>query len=195
MTPALLKDTLRTIVRTMSRFLSIFAIVALGVGFFAGVRATGSDMRLTADAYYDETRTADAHVLSTGGLSQADVEAAAAIPGVSGVMPSRYVDLMVQSGEASFSARVISLPEQDAGDPGCQNRPVLMEGRLPEAPNECLLDSAAAEAMGLGPGDVLTLSTGKADEALSDWLCRHSFTVAGTAESSLYIDRTRRGST
>ena len=37
MTPALLKDTLRTIVRTMSRFLSIFAIVDLGVGFFAGV--------------------------------------------------------------------------------------------------------------------------------------------------------------
>ena len=37
MTPALLKDTLRTMARTMSRFLSIFAIVALGVGFFAWV--------------------------------------------------------------------------------------------------------------------------------------------------------------
>ena len=50
MTEAFRKDTFRTIRKTLNRFCSILLIVAIGVGFFAGVRATGSDMRNTADA-------------------------------------------------------------------------------------------------------------------------------------------------
>ena len=194
MTPALFKDTLRTMARTMSRFLSIFAIVALGVGFFAGVRATGSDMRLTADLYYDRTQLADAHVLSTMGLTQGDVEAAAAIPGVSGVMPALYVDLLTLSGE-NFTTRVISLPDLDPDDPNYLNQLSLVEGRLPTAPDECVLDSAAAQEFGFSIGRVITFAAGSSDQNLDDWLSRKSYTVVGIAESPLYIDMTRRGST
>ena len=54
MPSSLWKDTLREIKKTLGRFFSIFAIVAIGVAFFAGVKASVPDMKYTADAYFDE---------------------------------------------------------------------------------------------------------------------------------------------
>ena len=50
---ALRKSAFREIGKTKSRFLSIFGIVAIGVGFFSGVKAAAPDMRLSADRYFD----------------------------------------------------------------------------------------------------------------------------------------------
>ena len=47
------KVILREVRFSLSRFLAIFAIVALGVGFLAGLLATTPDMRLSVDDYYD----------------------------------------------------------------------------------------------------------------------------------------------
>ena len=73
MTEAFRKDTMRTMRKTMNRFCSILLIVALGVGFFAGVRATGDDMRDTASDYYIDYNAMDVKVLSTLGFSENDV--------------------------------------------------------------------------------------------------------------------------
>ena len=48
---ALWKDIFRTIRRTWTRFLAIFAIVTLSVGFLAGLSASAPDMKETADDY------------------------------------------------------------------------------------------------------------------------------------------------
>ena len=40
MTKSLIKNTFREIKNTKARFISIMAIIALGVGFFAGIKAT-----------------------------------------------------------------------------------------------------------------------------------------------------------
>lgn len=76
------KILFREVRHTISRFLAIFAIVALGVGFLAGLLATTPDMKLSADRYYDETATMDIRVLSTLGLSEDDIAAIAATKGV-----------------------------------------------------------------------------------------------------------------
>lgn len=55
MNRSILKNTLRSISKTKGRFLAIFAIIALGSGFFAGVKVTSPDMKLTADTYYKDT--------------------------------------------------------------------------------------------------------------------------------------------
>ena len=47
------KSIFRTIRSSLSRFLAILAIVALGVGFFAGLLSSPVDMRISADYYYD----------------------------------------------------------------------------------------------------------------------------------------------
>ena len=61
---ALRKDFYMEIYKTLHRFMSIFLIVALGVAFFSGVRSTEPDMRLSADAFYDESNMMDIRILS-----------------------------------------------------------------------------------------------------------------------------------
>ena len=52
---ALKKEFYMEVRKTLNRFLSILLINALGVAFFAGVRASKPDMRLSADAFFDES--------------------------------------------------------------------------------------------------------------------------------------------
>ena len=48
------KTTFREIRQSLGRYLAILAIVALGVGFFAGLKATTPAMVKTAQTYLDE---------------------------------------------------------------------------------------------------------------------------------------------
>ena len=59
MEKSLLKDSVRQIKNTFKRFLSIVAIVLLGVGFFAGITATSPDMKDTIDTYFDDEDVMD----------------------------------------------------------------------------------------------------------------------------------------
>lgn len=54
-----LKNLLREIKRTFTKFLSIFAICALGVAFFAGIRATSPDMKEAGDRLYNTYNLSD----------------------------------------------------------------------------------------------------------------------------------------
>ena len=69
------KDVLREILKTKNRFLSIFLIVAIGVGFFSGLTASGPDMKLTADTYFDNQNLSDFRLGSTMGFTDDDVQA------------------------------------------------------------------------------------------------------------------------
>ena len=62
MRSAFSKDFWRSISHSWGRFLAIAAIVALGAGFYAGLRMTAPDMELAADAYYDGTDLMDIRV-------------------------------------------------------------------------------------------------------------------------------------
>ena len=75
MTRALRKNTLREIRNTKARFLSILAIIGLGVGFFAGVKAASPSMSKTADEYYVEQNLMDFRLVSTVGFDDSDLNA------------------------------------------------------------------------------------------------------------------------
>ena len=130
------KNIFRTIRGSLSRFLAIFAIVALGVGFLAGLLVSPMDMRLSADALYDETHLYDLRVVSTLGLTEEDVEAVSAVEGVEGLFPAYDTDLVLLSEEGdSLTARVHSLPEDTSEEnANYLTRPQLLEGRMPEEP-------------------------------------------------------------
>ena len=74
MKKALLKDSVKEIRKTYKRFLSILLMSLLGVGFFAGIRATSPDMRKTIDNYYNEQNFYDIQMISTLGLTDEDIE-------------------------------------------------------------------------------------------------------------------------
>ena len=128
------KSIFRTIKSSLSRFLAILAIVALGVGFLAGLLSSPGDMRVSADHYYDESHMYDARVLSTLGLTDDDLEAVKAVDGVEAVMPVYDTDLvLVSEGEdaSSYTTRMHSLPQDTSAESeNYLNQLTLVEGRL-----------------------------------------------------------------
>ena len=72
---ALKKDIVREISKTRSRFISIFVMSALAVAFLAGLRTIAPDMEATADRYLDQQNMMDIEIISTLGLTEADIDA------------------------------------------------------------------------------------------------------------------------
>lgn len=105
----LLKDTLREIRRSLSRFLSIFFIVSIGVSFFAGVKATCPDMQDTANEYFDQYNLYDVQVLSTYGIDEKDLEAVRNIEGVESVRGAYSQDTLAFIGKDEAVLKVISI--------------------------------------------------------------------------------------
>ena len=130
------KSAMRQIFSNKSRFIAIFAIVLIGVGFFAGILATGDDMRLGADRYYDEYGLMDFRLISTYGFSDRDVAALKDMGGVE-VYPSYYHDFIVDIDGSETVCRAFSYNAENA-----VNIPYLVEGRLPENDGECLLNAS-----------------------------------------------------
>ena len=67
------KTILRSIKMTLPRFIAIFAIIALGVGFFAGLKVTTPAFVYTGDSYVKEQKMFDLKLLSTIGFDDEDI--------------------------------------------------------------------------------------------------------------------------
>lgn len=192
------KNILRTVRETFSRFAAILAIVALGVGFLAGLLSTTPDMRYSADLFYDETRLFDVRVVGTMGLTDADMTALRAVDGVEEVMPAYAADMQVTlAGTETLVARLHSLPVSSAKERDPQNylnRIELTEGRLPAAPYECVLETSSEMFdAGVEVGDKLTVS--ELNKNPEDTLAVQEFTVVGKAKSSYYFSMEREPAT
>lgn len=87
MTKSLLKNTFREIKNSKARFISIMAIIALGVGFFAGIKATVPSMYSLAQSYCNEQNLMDYRFVSTVGFDEEDIDAISNVEGVDSIMP------------------------------------------------------------------------------------------------------------
>ena len=181
------KNIFREIKRTKNRFFSIFTICAIGVGFFSGVRAAGSDMKMTADNYYDDHQLFDLRVMSTFGLTDGDLQALEQTDGISAVQGSKYTDLVFINDSKDYNTRVYSWNPDDK-----LNRIDLLEGRFPQADNECILNVRKMNGQ-LSVGDRLTLISPSEDDEFP--LENSEFTVVGLFDTPMYISSTQRGST
>lgn len=175
---------------TKSRFLSIFGIVALGVGFFTGVTNSAPDMRLTAQHYYETNNLAHFRLVSTLGFSDSDIAALEALDGVK-VYPSYFTDALIKTDGGDQTVRVMSLAKP--GENNEVNSLTLTEGRFPESPDECIIDNGGFLAKN-SLGEKITLMSGTADP-LSDTLSVAEYTVVGIFNSPMYIDKSSRGNT
>lgn len=184
---AITKNTLREIKGTKSRFLSIFLICVIGVGFFSGVRATCNDMKTSADDYYDKQNLFDLRAVSTFGLTDGDKSSIESVlPEDCSVYTSKYTDLAVERGDNEYLTRVYSkLPDSI-------NTPVILEGRDIENEGECLISCNMLHET-INVGDTITLvDLAEADEFP---LKRAEYKVVGRYNSPMYISMSQRGST
>ena len=180
---ALRKDFYMEIYKTLHRFMSIFLIVALGVAFFSGVRSTEPDMRLSADAFYDESNMMDIRILSELGLTDADVEAVRQTEGVKEVMPGYSYDALWQQDTELRAVKLMSLPDK-------MNQITVTDGRLPSGSGECLMDERLAELSGTSLGDTIRLESGD-DTDLTDIVGQEEYVVTGFGSTALYLSLER----
>ena len=179
-----LKDIFREIKISLGRFLSILCIVAIGVAFFAGIKASAPDMKNSADTYFDKYNVQDIQVYSTIGLTKKDVAAIKKIKGVKSVQPSFSMDTLSQIDSTQMVIKVISY-----GIDQKMNKIRVVEGRMPEKENECLVEASSATNKLYGTfhiGDTIKLQSGT-DEALSKSLKHTKFKIVGTCYNPNYL--------
>lgn len=181
-TKATRKDFYMEIRKSLGRFLSILFIVALGVAFFSGIRASEPSMRITGDRYFDQEELMDIQALSTFGITDDDIDAIEAVEGVERVEGAYSADMLCETKKKQYVFHVMSLPEN-------MNHVTVSEGRLPKKIGECLVD----DDMGYKVGDTITLKSGT-DDPISDTLKQEKYKVVGIGNSPCYISF-GRGST
>ena len=172
----LLYNLIREVKKNTPRFLSIFAISALGCAFFAGIRAASPDMIEAGDRLFERDNLSDLTVMSSQGLTEDDINAMRAMPQVEMVQPELSMDAMMttQNGEEQ-NVHLISLPikepeERPVGfnlpsydiDTEAQtlvNVPELTSGRFPLTDKEVALDDQLLSTLQLDLGDYVTFRT------------------------------------
>lgn len=168
MTGMLFKNSLMKIKKSFGRFISLFIIVMVGVGFFAGIRESAPDIEATLDQYNSANKVMDFQIVSTLGLTDADVKALKTVNHIKSVQPGYSLDVLVQGKAVRVHAIDTSV-----------NTIRLMAGRMPTADNECVADSRTYKI-----GDTVHI-----ESDVSDKLKNKQFRVVGTAESPLYLSK------
>lgn len=199
------KNVLRSIRGSLGRFVAIAAIVALGCGFYAGLRMTAPDMKQAADEFFDGSALMDIRVVSPLGLTEDDVEAIRSLDGVSGAMGAYETDAVALVDERQYVVRIHSIPPAcaDSSSPDGRsaasddadylNRPVLLEGRWPENAGECVMAGTVPRSESMAIGDTVQLQEGVQD--LDEVLDETSYTIVGFVNSSYYATSASLGST
>lgn len=177
------KDFYMEIKKSPGRFLSILFIVALGVAFFSGIRASEPDMRLSGDSYFDDSELMDIKALSTYGVTEKDVRAMESLDGVALAEGAYSADFLYNTSDEQQVLHVMSLQEH-------MNRVVVSEGRLPEKSGECMADDEA----GFKIGDKIKLHSGTEDP-VSDTLKTDTLEVVGLGNSPCYLSYGRGSAT
>lgn len=189
MKKSLWKNNFKVIFKTRRRFLSILVMAFLGVGFFAGLVATGPDMQDTLDKYVDSSNMFDIDIVSTLGLTDDDIDVIKNIDGISEVYGLQTKDTIVSIEEEQDTCKVIEYNENST-------TPVLIEGRLPEDSNECLLDNLYVRFN--NPSDLIgkkiIIENNDVDDKGNPIFTQKELTIVGVCNSPLFIS-SERGNT
>lgn len=176
-------STLREIRNSLGRYLAILLIVALGVGFFAGLKITKASMLSTANGYLKEHNMFDYNLISTLGYDEKSLETIRACEGVRDADGSISYDVIgvgPASGE-DFNIKAISMPET-------VNTLNLVEGRFPEAPDECVVDASAFGRDSIG--EYLEFSENN-DSADTSKFAYSRYKIVGAVTSPIYLNYER----
>ncbi len=176
---------LREIKGSFGRFAAILSIIALGVGFFSGVRITTPAMIDTLGGFLKDHEFYDYRLVSSVGWDDKDVKAFADEDDVRFAEGSNSYDVQFIRDEDNekkviddadkFVLKVHSLPKK-------VNTVDLRSGRLPKHAGECVTDASA----GLEIGDRILLTDGNEEDTV-DILAFEELRVVGTVYSPLYI--------
>lgn len=174
---AILKMTWRSVKTFFGRYMAILLIVAISVGFFAGLKNTTDSMLNTGEIYYSEQNFYDYRLFSTLGFTEDDVASFAELDGVEFAEGAKSTNVLINHEGSAKAFTLLSVTHK-------VNLPSLVAGRMPTVANECLADAKRFDEDDIGT--TLTMSD-ENDESVDEQLDGTEFVIVGLAESPLYI--------
>ena len=195
MKSALNKDFIRDILKSKGRFLSIVAIVALGVAFFIGVKSSPIVMKTASDKYYDDNNLMDIRLLSSMGLTDDDVNEIKNIKGVDGVFSTYSLDVMgkCEDEEKVLKIHGLDINNINKNDKNYINQLTVVEGRLPNKSGECVVEKPKMKSLDYNIGSKIELSSGN-KENLNDSLETTEYTIVGYVSTPYYLSQEKGNS-
>lgn len=176
------KNKRREVIKTFGRFLSILAIVALGVGTFSGLKVTKDAMIDTADAYLAQYAMFDEKIVTTIGIDESQVAEIAAMEGIAAAEGAIGLHALTTFEDgATYALAIHSITDED-------NRLKLAAGRMPQAGNECLGDARLLPRSVIGT-QLLISQENEADTL--DAFAYDSYTIVGLTDSPAYLNMER----
>ncbi len=171
------KTLFRSIKGSLGRFFAILAIIALGVGFFTGLRNAEPAMRATANTYLKQYNLYDFQLSSSLGFTDDDVVAFSETANVCAAEGVYRSDALISlNGADSKAYSVMSVPEKIS-------TLSLVSGRMPENESECIVDYNYFSESDIGKK--MTVTDGGSGLSVTE------FTIVGTARSPRYLSADR----
>ncbi|SDH29122.1 putative ABC transport system permease protein [Pseudobutyrivibrio sp. 49] len=177
----LAKSTLREIKDSLGRYIALLIIIAIGVGFFAGLKVTDPALRVSMQKYFEDTQFYDFRLISSLGFGEEEIDYLKENIEAGSVEESISFDVMMEYEDSDYAIKVISLPKEI-------NKVVLIDGRWPQYENECLVDAAILDSDAIGSTIYVADGNEKEDR---DRFNYSSFKIVGVAKSPLYIQYER----
>ncbi|MBD7970797.1 FtsX-like permease family protein [Paenibacillus sp. Sa2BVA9] len=180
------KLTIREILSSKARFISILIIILLGVAFYSGIKSSGPDMNKAINHLFNEYHLMDSKVVSNFGLDDDDVDVLRNDDRILDFYATHSIDVNLTN-----ASNVVRFMEYDKESN--INDFIIVEGRLPENSGEIAIDEEALKLnKDIQIGQEYTIKTD--DETMENFK-QSTFTVVGIVRSPMYIEKGSRGIT
>lgn len=162
----LFKNALMKVKKSYGRFFSLIIIIAVGIGFFAGIRASSPNIVNSVNTYYENNNFMDFKIVSSMGLDDDDLLSLKQLDSISLVQPSYSLDVLNEGKPIKVHAIEENI-----------NSPTIITGRHPTNDNEVLADSRNYKV-----GDIIIINND-----INKQLKNSEYKVVGTIDSVLYL--------
>lgn len=168
--------SIRQIIKTYKRFLSLAILSFLGVGVFVGIKMASPDMIASLDTYYDSNNMYDIKVISTLGLTNKDILSLQNLNTDFNVYGLHSKDIEIKTQDTNVVIRLMEINDN-------VNKIQITKGRMPEKSNEILVEDFMLDKAKLKIGDIISLDNFDEDNTLNS----KEFKIVGTVRSPIYI--------
>ena len=167
-----------SIKQDLSRLISIFVIVVLGLGFLVGLKSTSPDLRATMNQYYNDMNFMDVYIQSTIGFSDSDVETLKSeLSGVSQIEGYYQMDEFTYIDNKKSETRLIYRTFEN----NSIDKITLVDGEFPDNENEVLLLNNSSDTVSHEIGTKIRITNDDGAE--------ETYTVSGLVDDPFYISR------
>lgn len=178
MKPTMIKTSIREVKGSFGRYVAILAIVALGVGFFSGLKVSKTAMLTTGEEYLEAHAFHHFRAISTLGFTSEDVQILEEKEEIEIARGAYFADVIYQNQAGEEGVIKIHSITSNI------NELELISGRLPETQTECVVD---ANLLGVDViGQTILLSENNKEETL-DLFRQSEFVIVGICNSPNYI--------